>query len=141
MTQTSIVCFHTPPLVVVEQAGTNLWGTYFQGRLCEHKAMETTDLFEKCLGCRYMVALMRRIGEGTARPGQLERALEDISAKVLSERLKRLVEYRIVEKTAFPEIPPRVEYRLTTFGQRLLEIVDEVEQLHNKASKQADGLL
>ncbi|RCS44595.1 transcriptional regulator [Bremerella cremea] len=100
--------------------------------------MDTTDIFEKCLGCRYMVALMRRIGEGIQRPGQLERALEDISAKVLSERLKRLVEYRIVERTNFPEIPPRVEYRLTPFGQRLLAIVDEVEQLHAIASQQAD---
>ncbi len=95
--------------------------------------IDVTEVFEKCLGCRYMVALLRRIEQGIQRPGQLEKAVDGMTAKVLSERLKRLVEYGVVTKTSYPEIPPRVEYTLSTFGQRLLEIIDEVDILHKEA--------
>ncbi|QDT83931.1 winged helix-turn-helix transcriptional regulator [Gimesia chilikensis] len=95
--------------------------------------IDVTEVFEKCLGCRYMVTLLQRIEQGIQRPGQLEKAVEGMTAKVLSERLKRLVEYGVVEKTSYPEIPPRVEYTLSTFGQRLLEIIDEVDILHQEA--------
>ncbi|EMI22988.1 transcriptional regulator, HxlR family protein [Rhodopirellula maiorica SM1] len=94
---------------------------------------DVTEVFEKCLGCRYMVALLQKIHDGVRRPGQLERAVDGMTAKVLSERLKRLVEHGVVEKTSYPEIPPRVEYTLTSFGQRLLEIIDEVDELHRRA--------
>ncbi len=95
--------------------------------------IDVTEVFEKCLGCRYMVALLRRIEQGIQRPGQLEKAVDGMTAKVLSERLKRLVEHGVVEKTSYPEIPPRVEYTLSTFGHRLLEIIDEVDVLHQEA--------
>ncbi|WP_417383860.1 winged helix-turn-helix transcriptional regulator [Gimesia sp.] len=95
--------------------------------------IDVTEVFEKCLGCRYMVALLRRIEQGIQRPGQLEKAVDGMTAKVLSERLRRLVEHGIVEKTSYPEIPPRVEYTLSTFGHRLLEIIDEVDVLHQEA--------
>ncbi|HCO22189.1 MAG: transcriptional regulator [Gimesia sp.] len=95
--------------------------------------IDVTEVFEKCLGCRYMVVLLRRIEQGIQRPGQLEKAVDGMTAKVLSERLKRLVEYGVVTKTSYPEIPPRVEYTLSTFGQRLLEIIDEVDILHKEA--------
>ncbi|GAA4451368.1 helix-turn-helix domain-containing protein [Novipirellula rosea] len=94
---------------------------------------DVTEVFEKCLGCRYMVALLRQIHGGIQRPGQLERSVDGMTAKVLSERLKRLVEHGVVEKTSYPEIPPRVEYTLTAFGRRLLEIIDEVDELHRHA--------
>jgi len=96
---------------------------------------DVNEVFEKCLGCRYMVDILRRIQSGVSRPGKLERAVDGLTAKVLSERLRRLIEFRAVEKQSFPEVPPRVEYRLTSFGQRLLEIVDEVDRLHREAMK------
>ncbi|WP_238388673.1 winged helix-turn-helix transcriptional regulator [Roseimaritima ulvae] len=80
-----------------------------------------------------MVALLRKIEAGVQRPGQLERAIDGMTAKVLSERLRRLVEHGVVEKTSYPEIPPRVEYALSPFGRRLLEIIDEVETLQKHA--------
>ncbi|QEF96435.1 putative HTH-type transcriptional regulator YtcD [Stieleria maiorica] len=100
---------------------------------------EVTEVFEKCLGCRYMVALLRHIEDGVNRPGQLQRAVDGMTAKVLSERLKRLVEYGIVERASYPEIPPRVEYDLSSFGRRLLEIIDEVDELQRQARMTKNG--
>jgi DNA-binding HxlR family transcriptional regulator len=51
---------------------------------------------------------------------------------VLSERLEKLVRYGILTKHSFSESLPRVEYRLTEFGQRLLGIFDQVEKLQQE---------
>ncbi|TWT91151.1 HTH-type transcriptional activator HxlR [Pseudobythopirellula maris] len=96
---------------------------------------DVNEVFEKCLGCRYMVGILRHIQAGVNRPGQLERAVDGLTAKVLSERLRRLVEFRVVEKQSYAETPPRVEYHLTPFGARLLEIVEEVERLQKEATR------
>ena len=44
-------------------------------------------------------------------------------------RLKKLSRYGILDKIAYPESPPRVEYRLTEFGQRFSALLDEIEHL------------
>ena len=41
-----------------------------------------------------------------------------LSAKVLNDCLRRLVEFRVLEKRSYPEIPPRVEHGLTAFGRK-----------------------
>jgi DNA-binding HxlR family transcriptional regulator len=69
------------------------------------------------------------IRQGTNRPGAMTRAMEGLTTKVLNERLTDLVNFNIVEKVAYPEIPPRVEYKLTTFGSRFVEILDIIEDL------------
>jgi DNA-binding HxlR family transcriptional regulator len=61
------------------------------------------------------------------RPGirfnALMEALSGISPRTLSETLKALEREGLAERTAYPEIPPRVEYRLTPEGLRLREAV------------------
>jgi len=55
-----------------------------------------------------------------------------ISTKVLSERLRKLTTYGLLEKQSYPEIPPRTEYSLTSSGRKLLEII---QQIHNLDSE------
>ena len=56
----------------------------------------------------------------SARFGELLRALPDISQKMLTVTLRTLEEDGLVVRTAYPEIPPRVEYRLTLRAESLL---------------------
>jgi DNA-binding HxlR family transcriptional regulator len=49
--------------------------------------------------------------------------LPDISTKILSEQLKELEEDDIIERKAFREAPPRVEYSLTEYGQTLIPVL------------------
>lgn len=58
------------------------------------------------------------------RFGEIRLALDGISAKVLSETLRDLERDGIVERHAFAEIPPRVEYRLTPLGATLESPLD-----------------
>jgi len=57
------------------------------------------------------------------------RHVEGLSTKVLNECLRRNIEFGILERVAFPEVPPRVEYKVTPFGNRFIRILDELEKL------------
>jgi len=91
-----------------------------------------TEIFEQCVGCKWTLHLLAQIRRGVNRPGQLERTAPGRTTKVLQERLVKLVRFGILEKHSYPEVPSRVEYRLTDFGLRPVEILDQVEQLQNE---------
>ncbi|MFI5849667.1 winged helix-turn-helix transcriptional regulator [Micromonospora chalcea] len=55
------------------------------------------------------------------RPGELAQLIGGISHKVLTQTLRRLQAYGLVERHAYAEAPPRVEYSLTPLGQTLVE--------------------
>jgi HxlR-like helix-turn-helix len=73
-----------------------------------------------------------RIKTGAPRhrkTGSMEREVDGLTAKLLNERLRKLVRYDVVWRDAYAEIPPRVEYRLTSFGKKLVKILDGIEKL------------
>ncbi len=66
--------------------------------------------------------LLHNLFDGKKRFGELQRALEGISPKTLSQRLQDLEKDGIVDKKVFAEVPLHVEYSLTRKGQSLREI-------------------
>lgn len=86
-------------------------------------------LLEDVIGCRWSFSVLRAVKSGVHRPGQLERHIEGISPKVLSDRLRVFTRAGIFERVVFPEIPPRVEYRLTAFGKKFVTLIRAVEKL------------
>ena len=88
-----------------------------------------TEMFESCLGCKWTLHVLAQIRKGVHRPGALERSAPGLSAKVLNERLGKLSRFGVIARTSYPEIPPRVEYTLTPFGQRFVKVLDEIESL------------
>ena len=65
---------------------------------------------------------------------EFRQLLKGISSKTLARRLKELENGKILERQAYNEIPPRVEYRLTTKGQELVESVINLLQWMRKWS-------
>lgn len=59
----------------------------------------------------------------TARFSAISKAIPDISSKVLTETLKHLEADGFIIRTIYAEIPPRVEYSLTSLGQSLLPVI------------------
>src|SRR5215467_15081235 len=86
-------------------------------------------LLEEVIGCRWTISVLGAVARGVKRPGALERHIEGISAKVLADRLRHFTRAGIFERVAFPEIPPRVEYRLTDFGRKFMRLLKEVDKL------------
>lgn len=66
---------------------------------------------------------MRELLDGPARFGELRARLPQISAKVLTERLRALERRGVVTRTARPSAPPTVEYELTPSGRRLESVL------------------
>ena len=93
------------------------------------KSRHVEILLEEVIGCRWTVSVLGAVARGIHRPSALERHIEGISAKVLSDRLRHFTRAGIFERVQFPEIPPRVEYRLTDFGKKFTRLLKEVEKL------------
>ena len=86
-------------------------------------------IVEHTLGCKWMLKVLYLIRTGVNRPGAMTRAVDGLSTKVLNERLSDLVNFGIVDKISYPEIPPRVEYEFTEFGLRFIKILDPMDEL------------
>src|SRR3954465_5548321 len=75
---------------------------------------------------KWTLLIVRDLAEGCSRFCELERSLGGISPRTLSLRLRALGEEGIVQRTTFPEVPPRVEYALTEKGRALVPIIDSM---------------
>lgn len=84
------------------------------------------------MGCKWTLHILMQIRSGVNRPRALVKTKKGLTTKVLNERLAKLVQFGILDKFSYPEVPPRVEYRLTSFGQEFVEILDRLEALHQK---------
>lgn len=58
---------------------------------------------------------------------ELQRKVKGVSQKVLNEKLKELENDELIDKVVYPEVPPKVEYHLTTKGVALTKILKEME--------------
>lgn len=94
---------------------------------------------EEVIGCKWSVSVLLAVGQGINRPGALERHIDGISTKVLSERLRKLSAYGLLDKQTFAEVPPRTEYRLTAMGARLVEIIVQIRQLDQQSATSRHG--
>lgn len=70
---------------------------------------------------KWTAMIIIALSGGPLRFGELRDAVDGISGKVLADTLRDLERDGIVERTAYDEMPPRVEYELTTLGQTLHE--------------------
>jgi DNA-binding HxlR family transcriptional regulator len=81
----------------------------------------TVDL----IGGRWKPLILWHLRErGVLRHGELRRLIPGVTQKMLTQQLRRLEEDGLVERREYPEVPPRVEYRLTEQGSGLHELLD-----------------
>jgi DNA-binding HxlR family transcriptional regulator len=70
---------------------------------------------------KWGVLVLLALTDGTHRWGELRREVEGISEKMLASTLRTLESDGLVQRTSYPEVPPRVEYALTDLGRELME--------------------
>ncbi|MET0551294.1 MAG: helix-turn-helix domain-containing protein [Xanthomonas sp.] len=71
------------------------------------------------LGGKWKPLILYNLAKHVHRYGELRRAIGGVTDKVLIQQLKELERDQVVARIDFQEIPPRVEYALTPFGQSL----------------------
>ncbi len=82
----------------------------------------------RLLGDSWTLIIVYSLLSGPRRFGELLDAMGSASPRTLSQRLKMLEEAGFVQRQAFLEIPPRVEYRLTEKGQALVNIMEAIKE-------------
>ena len=79
------------------------------------------------IGSKWSMLLLCILGEGPVRSGELGRRAGGISQKMLTQTLRELERHGIVHRKDYGEVPPRVEYSLTTLGRSLAQLVRRIE--------------
>ncbi len=80
------------------------------------------------IGNKWKPIIINVIGTRTIRFGQLDAIIPHITRKVLTEQLKELVEDGLLERIAFKELPPRVDYKLYEKGLAFLPILESIKE-------------
>ncbi len=79
------------------------------------------------LGKKWTLHIIKELTyHGAQRYSQLKRTLTSISPKTLTERLRELEKEEIINRVVYPEVPPRVEYDLTSKGNDLSKSIDSI---------------
>ncbi len=87
------------------------------------------------LSPRWTSEILIDLATGPKRTTQLLRDLKGVSAKTLCQRLRKLTELGLVSRQTFAEVPPRVEYSLTTSGKELTTILNALKVLGGELYK------
>jgi DNA-binding HxlR family transcriptional regulator len=96
-------------------------------------------MVESVVGCKWSMRLLQLCVDGYTRPSEFRRACPGLSAKVMNERLQKMIRFGIVQRSVFGDKPPiEVEYRLTPFGRRFIRILKEVRRLQDAVDRDAD---
>ena len=92
-------------------------------------------MVEAVYGCKWSLTVYLLLANGINRPGEMVRSVEGLTTKVLNACLRKNVAFGILERIAYPEIPPRVEYVFTPFGLKFTRILHELEKLQDEIAQ------
>lgn len=94
---------------------------------CENYTSEIEIPLELISGKWVVLLIILLWEEKVVRFNEFRKNFPDITQKVLSQQLKKLEENKLIEKEVYPEIPPKVEYRLTKQAQELIPILEDMQ--------------
>ena len=96
---------------------------------CQRWDEQDADFIREILdlvGDKWSVLVIGALAAGDARYSDLDAAIPAISRRMLTLTLKRLQRSGLVDRTSYPEVPPRVEYSLTSLGSSLLSAIENL---------------
>ena len=82
----------------------------------------------RVIGGKWKGVIWWRLSNGLGRFGELQRAIPQVSRKMLTQHLREMEVDGVVARRVYPESPPRVEYSLTDYGLSLAPIIDAICQ-------------
>lgn len=88
-----------------------------------HEACPVKHTLE-LIGSKWRVLIIQELLQGTKRFNELQKALDNVTQKVLTANLRALENNGLITRTVYAEVPPRVEYSLTLAGQSLKPILE-----------------
>ncbi len=81
------------------------------------------------IGSKWAILILRELFVGSRRTHEFLEVLPGISTKTLTARLRELERYGLINRQVYAEVPPRVEYSLTSKGREMQPVMMALKQL------------
>lgn len=88
------------------------------------------------IGGQWTLGILSTLINGRMRFGEIKKTIPQITDRMLTLELRKLEQNKILTRTVYPEIPPRVEYELTPIGYKLKLIIQELDSWGKEYKKQ-----
>lgn len=99
----------------------------------------TVHAYISAIGGKWKPEILWYLKDGPLRFGELQRSVSGITQVTLTKNLRELESDGIIIRTVYPEIPPRVDYRLTEFGTSVFPVLDAISAWGRKFLKMKQG--
>ena len=80
------------------------------------------------IGSKWNLFIIWSLKDGTLRFSELQKRMGDVNSKTITKHLRDLEKNKIVTRSVYPEVPPRVEYTLTEKGQAFLPVFESIRK-------------
>jgi DNA-binding HxlR family transcriptional regulator len=96
-----------------------------RGGSCDALRVEVRNALAVLTG-KWKLEILFLLGERLHRFGELRRAIPGITQHMLTATLRELERDALINRTVYPEVPPRVEYKMTSKARRLTPVFDAI---------------
>lgn len=79
------------------------------------------------LSNKWKILIIRELLDATKRYGELKKNIQGVSEKMLSQSLKEMEQDKLIKRTVYAEVPPKVEYSLSEIGETLRPIITSMK--------------
>ena len=83
------------------------------------------------IGSKWKILIIRNLRTRPWRFNELQRSLEGVSQKVLTDSLRQMIDDGLINRKDYKSNPPHVEYSLSELGKQLMPIIDSMEVFGN----------
>ena len=90
------------------------------------------------IGSKWKLLIMRNLLVRPWRFNELQKSLNGISQKVLTDSLRSMEKDKIIVRKVYPEVPPRVEYSLSEIGESMRSIIYSMEEWGSQYKKKIE---
>lgn len=96
--------------------------------MIERRKICGIEAFVDVIGGKWKTLILFHLNGGTKRFGQLKKLMPVVTQRMLTNQLRELEADGLIHRQVYPEVPPKVEYSLTTLGQSLQELLEQMCQ-------------
>lgn len=104
----------------------------------ENGKLQSQDAIE-LLSDKWRIAILHLLIQGPRRTNELQRALVHVSAKVMTQTLRRMERDGLIKRSVYTVMPPRVEYELTAMGSSVISPLGELCRWAKAHAKERDA--
>ena len=92
----------------------------------ENKEMCPMVIVNRILSGKWKILILWHLSSGTLRFSELKNKLTNVTQKMLTTQLRSLEEDKLILRTVYPVVPPKVEYSLTETGEKFIPILNSM---------------